>query len=166
MTNTKTCTKCRQELPLDRFSPDRKSAGGRRSRCRACRSESARQERKDNPEPSRAASRKYRTDHPEKRLAQGRRHRDRLRDQVFDHYGRACACCGTTEDLTADHVDGNGRAHRIELFGRANAAGKDFWRWLVSQGFPPGFQTLCRPCNRSKGTGLRCKLEQTADEAA
>jgi len=36
----------------------------------------------------------------------------RARDQVLDHYGRVCVCCGATRGLTIDHVNGDGKAHR------------------------------------------------------
>jgi len=35
-------------------------------------------------------------------------------------------------------------------------------RWLVKNGFPEGFQTLCRPCNVSKKRGTRCRLKHQA----
>jgi hypothetical protein len=81
----------------------------------------------------------------------------RVRDRVLDHYGRACACCGATEDLSIDHVNGGGRAHRIELFGYKRA-GTGFYRWLIVQGFPDGYQVLCVSCNSSKQGGLACRL--------
>ena len=39
MINTKECNKCKQELPLDSFHLDQKGIGGRRKRCKACRSQ-------------------------------------------------------------------------------------------------------------------------------
>jgi len=98
------------------------------------------------------------TSEPERR----RQRRDELRRQVFDHYGRACACCGTEDDLTVDHPDGDGAQHRRELFG-AQTAGHHFYRWLAKQGFPPGYVVLCALCNRSKATGDRCRLHPTDD---
>ncbi len=32
------------------------------------------------------------------------------------------------------------------------------YRWLIRNGFPEGFQTLCMPCNSSKRDGDRCRL--------
>lgn len=80
-----------------------------------------------------------------------------IREAVLDHYGRRCACCGSTEELQIDHVNGGGTAHRESL--GLKGAGSNFHRWLVKQGFPGGFQTLCRPCNRSKFDGERCRLD-------
>jgi hypothetical protein len=105
--------------------------------------EAARQRaaRAANPGPGRAAEAAY---------------RDQLRTDVYDHYGWACACCGSTEDLTIDHVKGDGGAHRKEL--GLDGSGTKFYRWLRANGFPAGFQTLCRACNRSKAGGTECQL--------
>lgn len=83
---------------------------------------------------------------------------------VFGHYGRRCACCGAAERLTIDHVDGDGAEHRRELGSQGSWA---LYRWLVVNGFPPGFQTLCEPCNGSKGRRAACRIdhEREADAA-
>ena len=104
--------------------------------------------------------------------ARGRRHarcrdcqaayRDRLRDRVFAHYGRSCACCGAGQELTIDHAGGGGREHREELFGPSPGSGAKFHRWLAREGFPEGFQVLCAPCNHSKGDGARCRMHAPA----
>jgi len=83
---------------------------------------------------------------------------DKLRAQVFGHYGTSCACCGRTDDLSIDHIGGNGHEHRQEIFGR-QGGGVEFYHWLIQHGFPEGYQTLCRPCNQSKFTGDRCRLQ-------
>ena len=108
-----------------------------------------------------AYKREWRQAHPGAGRRADRARKARAKASVFAHYGTACACCGSTELLQIDHVAGGGRADRA-----AGRRGSALYRWLVSQGFPPGFQTLCRPCNRSKGTALRCKLYHVADEAA
>jgi hypothetical protein len=97
--------------------------------------------------------------------------RDQLRDQVLDHYGRVCACpgCGATEDLTIDHVNGDGRAHRAGLFGEHDSSGgadsERMYCWLIRNGFPDGFQVLCRSCNARKANGSVCGLDHDAVEA-
>ena len=34
-----------------------------------------------------------------------------------------------------------------------------FYGWLIANGFPPGYQTLCRPCNASKADSPACRLD-------
>jgi len=126
-----------------------------------------------NPEKVRAIEAAYRAAHREElsaarmawRAANPERdaatHADwvaRLRAPVFEHYGWVCACCGSTEDLSIDHVRGGGRRHRLELFGRTGES-NGMYRWLIAQNFPDGFQTLCLPCNSSKADGEHCRLD-------
>ena len=69
-----------------------------------------------------------------------------LRAQVFWHYGTVCACCSEpeTDFLTIDHIEGDGAEHRRQI------GESSLYHWLRKNGFPPGFQTLCRNCNWAK----------------
>lgn len=177
MNDAKVCNKCGEVKPLDQFSPAKRMADGRHGTCRACRAERARRHLKENPA-ARERQREYQRNHPESQRAAERRYqeanrekitmrlagkRQAARDVVFDHYGRACACCGSTENLSIDHVNGDGDAHRTRL---RIYTGSDTYRWLIKNGFPEGFQTLCLPCNASKKCGQQCRLDHQAAEAA
>lgn len=118
-----------------------------------------------NREQARKQKARWDQAHLEERAEGQRRRMRQAREQVLAHYGTSCACCGATDRLTIDHVDGGGNAHRIELFGRLGSSGT-FYRWLVANGFPSGYQVLCRPCNASKGTGPACSLDHVARPAA
>lgn len=74
---------------------------------------------------------------------------------VFNHYGLFCVCCGTTENLTIDHTNGDGKKHRAETKCRT---GWTFYLWLVKHGFPIGFQSMCLSCNSAKGARSRCPI--------
>jgi len=78
----------------------------------------------------------------------GRRLYRRLREEVLDHYGKVCACCGEDryEFLSIDHVDGGGNAHRREI-GNPSV----FCRWLKKNGLPIGYRVLCMNCNHAIG---------------
>lgn len=67
---------------------------------------------------------------------------------VFDHYGGRCACCGETEPcfLAIDHIDGDGNNHRKKI----GKWGSSFFKWLIANDFPEGFQVLCHNCNMGK----------------
>jgi len=91
----------------------------------------------------------------ELRRASAQRRRHRQREAVFSHYGRSCSCCGATERLTIDHVNGDGAEHRRALGGEGSTR---LYNWLAVTGFPPGFQTLCEPCNQSKGRKRACRI--------
>lgn len=94
----------------------------------------------------------WRVNNKEKKAAQDAAWYARVRDQVFDHYGRKCACCGVDDlgFLTIDHMNGGGRKHLREIKTRT------LYRWLVYKNFPEGFQTLCFNCNcgRAKCGGV------------
>ena len=91
-------------------------------------------------------------------LEYNRELRRRIKAEVIAHYGGRCACCGTTENLTIDHPEGNGAEHRRAIFGN-QGGGYRFYLWLRRSGFPSGYQVLCLPCNQSKGRTDRCHIE-------
>ncbi len=85
-----------------------------------------------------------------KASAQRRRQADRILALVA--YGGDpvhCACCGeTTEEfLCIDHIAGGGNQHKKAI----KKWGSQFYAWLRSQGYPPGFRVLCHNCNLSLG---------------
>jgi hypothetical protein len=125
--------------------------------------EAARRRYAANAEAERERKRLYYEANAEAERERARRNREAARTTVLIHYSLttppSCACCGTTESLTIDHVNGGGATHREELFGRKGSAGWQFYAWLIANNFPPGYQVLCRRCNRSKGIGTRCQLD-------
>lgn len=86
-----------------------------------------------------------------------RTRRMKLKKQVFDHYGRMCACCGETEEsfLTIEHVNNDGAAHR-KLLGNRQGAGPRLYLDIIRRGFPSDFEVACYNCNcgRAKTGGL------------
>lgn len=75
-------------------------------------------------------------------------YRRSLREEIVEHYGARCVCCGETEKvfLCIDHINGGGRAHRIAVGGSSHAV----YRSIRRQGFPDDFQVLCYNCNAAK----------------
>ena len=74
------------------------------------------------------------------------------RQICLDHYGRKCSCPGCPivqeEFLTIDHIGGWGKDHRTPAGYKYNGA--PLYRWLIRNGFPEGFRTLCYNCNCSR----------------
>lgn len=73
---------------------------------------------------------------------------------IFTHYSGnppKCACCGETEIrfLELDHINGGGNKERKNLF-KYYIGGKMFYRWLIQNNFPEGYQVLCCNCNNVK----------------
>lgn len=130
------CEACRRHRNEARWAAYKKATGGRAQRDYMARKRAA------DPEAARA---RHRADY------------QRYRAKVFDHYGWHCVCCGSTENLTVDHVNADGSRHRRELFG-ADRHGFcfQFCLWLIRNNFPSQFQTLCGACNLSKGRTSHC----------
>lgn len=75
-----------------------------------------------------------------------------------------CACCGEGqyEFLGIDHVNGGGGQHRKD----PKMRGVHFYRWLVREGFPEGYQVLCHNCNMAKGFYGMCPHEMQTSTGA
>jgi predicted transposase YbfD/YdcC len=73
-----------------------------------------------------------------------KKRRDNHRVEVLEHYGGKCVCCGETEPyfLAVDHISGDGNSHRRKI----NKWGSGFFKWLIDNQFPDGFQVLCHNC--------------------
>lgn len=147
MQEKKICTRCKQPkfLVLEFGTKDSKGNGkrGPESRCKPCRVEVDRDRVKRDPV---------------KHKAKCRRTNQRLKNTVFDHYGRVCDCCGEDDIrfLSIDHEDGKGAEHRKEA---KCGSGTAFYAWLIRNGFPTGYKTLCISCNIAKGRLGRCPHE-------
>lgn len=166
----KVCTKCGQVRPLAEYRANSKAKDGLQSWCKECEREYQRKRARTHREEALERARRWReanrerfNEHARQYQArpgmqeQRRQYRATVRARVLEHYGTACACCGGTERLTVDHLDGNGGEHRRE-FSKHNLGSYRFYLWLIREGFPPGYQVLCLPCNQSKGKHERCRL--------
>jgi hypothetical protein len=79
------------------------------------------------------------------------------REVVLHHYGTVCACCLAVDNLQIDHIGGGGDLHRARV-----GTGATFYRWLIANGFPEGYQTLCGFCNNSKHVYGKCQYHSKA----
>lgn len=147
------CTRCLREQEIEKFGINRN--GDRFKYCADCRAYIA------------SGRQRYRTDNPLKTREQAdkalvRYHR--FRRECLQHYGEECACCTESryEFLALDHIGGTGAKHRLEL-GTVNIC-----RWLIKNGFPTGFRTLCHNCNFATKDGKRCphEIEREAQQLA
>jgi hypothetical protein len=83
------------------------------------------------------------------RLLMPRLYRDAERKcKVLTHYGpnQSLRCCWegcTVEDidmLSLDHINNDGNVHRKSA---GDAIGRGLYKWIIRNGYPAGFQTLC-----------------------
>ena len=102
-----------------------------------------------NPEKHLERCRKYKAANIEHMKEYGKKYRKTIRDLVFKHYSNGsfkCTNCGYAihEGLALDHVNGGGNKHRKELKLEGGIA---YYKWIIENKFPKGFQVLCHNCN-------------------
>lgn len=147
----KRCSRCGQTKPLTDFGRNKTKHDGHQDWCKGC----IARYYADNRERALDGMRRWRETHTEEKRDYAQRVHASNRATVFDHYGWTCRCCGSTEHLTIDHVNGDGTEHRAEL----GASATKMYRWIIQNNFPADLQTLCDPCNQSKRHGPRCRLD-------
>lgn len=150
---------CRTVKPLTEFHRDNARRDGCQGTCKACITLREKARYAANREAVAEYNRRTYAEKRDERREGVRQYGVDLKAKVLAHYGTACSCCGTTEDLTVDHINGDGREYRKIVFGDNKTGGAPVYRWIIANGFPDDLQTLCRPCNRSKGTGEHCRLD-------
>lgn len=159
MANQKRCSKCKKEKDEGEFCRDTSSKDGLHRWCKLCKNSHKTEWAADNQQHVFDYQRQWNDDNRKHVNAYQRKLNAAAREAVLNHYGRVCICCNSTKRLTIDHINGNGGEHRRELFGsEKNASSGAFYRWLIKNNFPDGFQTMCQPCNASKRNGERCRL--------
>jgi len=91
---------------------------------------------------------KWQKDNADKVRKSSQLSRQRLKEDVFSHYGNRCACCGEshTEFFTIDHINNNGNEHRRQLKNTKN----NFYSWIKQNNYPEDLQILCWNCNQAK----------------
>ncbi len=101
------------------------------------------QNNKDSYRPRKAElMRKYRAADPEKYRKQSREAKARLREQLLEMYGKACAICNFDDvrALTLDHINKNGNTERKELGERG------VYLRALKEYRPDEYRTLCMNC--------------------
>lgn len=139
------CRHCGAIKDQGEFSRLRKRNGtiGYRRVCLSCRSMQSKPAKKKYIEKAKLFGRWEAIFRKNNRQSDSRR-----RAAVFAYYGMSCSWCGDDyyPTLVIDHINNDGAKHR-KVIGRS---GSGTYRWLIANGFPEGFQTLCSGCNQAK----------------
>jgi hypothetical protein len=153
----KVCKKCGKTKDLAEFGRNCATKDGLRNQCRVCKRAQDLEALKDpgryarvqaagdryrprNREKIGKQVRRWQVANPGKMRESVRRKYQRDRAMVYGYYGRACACCGRTENLTISRTDGSsGKRTRL------------FYARLIREGFPDGYQMMCRSCLSRSG---------------
>lgn len=120
---------------------------------------SIRENRANNPEYRarlHAYEAKWRNGHRDQERARQRRLNELNKNAIINVLtdGRGtCKWCGQGDQdtLVIDHIEDDGAEHRRANGGRT-FSGDKFYRWIIRNDYPPGFQVLCANCNLKKET--------------
>lgn len=101
----------------------------------------------DNREKCLESIKKWHVEHRDRHRELSREYRERIRREVFEHYGNKCACCGETEIdfLTIDHINNDGALERKG--GPGTSTGINSYVKIKKSGYPKTLQLLCFNCN-------------------
>ena len=145
---TKACSVCGLEKPIDEFYPRPNRRSGHFGYCDDCR---------------KAKQREYQNANRDKHNARSKAYKARLRDQVLEAYGRTCVCCGEqrSEFLAVDHINGGGTQMRKN--GYSSTA--KIHLFLIQNNFPDDYRLLCHNCNCARGFYGYCPHERERGDA-
>src|SRR3990167_2010786 len=136
----KECCRCREIKLITEFSKRNRTSDGLSSYCREC-------EKIENKK----LVDKYKTSNNEtfraNKAKASKKHSNKIKQTLFDVYGRKCACCGeTTEEfLTLEHIKGqNGKKYK---------SGYEAWKEAIKEYKPDLYEVLCMNCNFVKRRG-------------
>jgi hypothetical protein len=149
----KTCSICKQWLPLAAYGVCSSTHDKLQLACMSCLIEYQARRHESDPERRKRTNKqtvaRYGPEYyREKHLA--------LKKLVMDAYGGKCACCGETElvFLSLDHIHGGGAEHRRKV------GASKVWRDLRDVGFPQGdYRVLCMNCQYGWQHGRICPHE-------
>lgn len=172
METNRTCTKCKEKKPISEFNYSHKALGYRRHECKECQknrqsgwyNENHARETHKNRKYYQRNKQAFRSKKIRERNAKyQKKYRSKLKQIVHDAYGNVCACCGESEPmfLSIDHKNNDGYAMR--KYSGHPRTGAQFYRWLIDNDFPDGFQLLCMNCNWGKAmNGGICPHQERA----
>ncbi len=113
---------------------------------------------KDNRQRRYDYIKKWNTENYLKNKSYQSKYRLKLKKTVINFYSRGrneCICCGERylEFLTINHIHNDGNKERKVLNLRG---GHSFYRWLIKNDFPDGYNVMCMNCNNSHGAFGYC----------
>lgn len=165
----KACRRCRRWLPLSDFPSRTSPSSSRKATCKECKATGYKEWRLANHE---QLLQKKRDDYYANRdkilklrkvAKNGARYLARLKQEIFNHYGNACYCCGLDDPrfLTVEHLSNDGHVSRYANGKRKS--GSSMYREIIDAGFPEDIALACYNCNCARahiGRGGICPHKQ------
>lgn len=154
----KRCSRCGEVKPLDDFHRYSRSNDGHGSWCKTCASKYWQAQGESQRDRKRRNSRERYLRLGDEIRRYNRERNQQLKAMLVAHYSNGankCVCCGESEVrfLTIDHIDGNGAEHRKTT---KCGTGATFYRRLIREGMPEGYQVLCYNCNNARIWNKKC----------
>lgn len=89
---------------------------------------------------------------PHKQHEHSKKYLQKLKQMVFEHYGKKCVCCGEAHFpyLQLDHINNDGFIHR------KNLGSQNYWLNIIKSDYPNTLQILCANCHYAKTQKLPC----------
>lgn len=125
--------------------------------CKECSKQKARKQRKTHRTEILQQKKQYYQKN--RSLILGQRHSEwvTFKEIVVAHYSNNTMACANPYNqhkepytdmraLSIDHINGGGGKQRKELFANRKLAGTHFYKWLIRNNYPIGFQVLCMNC--------------------
>lgn len=107
-----------------------------------------------DPKKKKANDARYREKNRAKINAKATLVRREYKRKVLEYYGNECKTCKFSDirALQIDHINNNGAEERKSLGGQ-KFSGWKFYKYLIDNNYPDGYQTLCANCNMIKQLG-------------
>jgi len=155
---TKRCSKCGEVKPLDDFYRQSRSKDKHGAYCKSCADKYRQLLRDTHRDRERLVAHTRYLRLRDKIIRYNCERNQQLKALLVAHYSNGankCVCCGESEVrfLTIDHINGNGSQHRKST---KCGTGSTFYRWLIRQGMPDGYQVLCYNCNNARARHGTC----------
>ena len=100
----------------------------------------------ENKEEIHIKSSRYYQKHRDEISKQKMERQQKIKKEIILHYASEIKCqrCGFSDmrALSIDHINGGGVKHKKKL----KLLGFDFYRWLIKNNYPEGYQVLCMNC--------------------
>lgn len=163
----KACRRCDRWLPAPEFPKDCTKRDGLATMCKDCRYKGNQEWRAKHREELAAKKRQHYHENREQILRSRHlsrnhaRYINRLKQEVFNHYGNKCYCCDLRDPrfLTIEHLNNDGYTVKYKSGKGKRLAGTGLYRHIIDAGFPSDITLACFNCNCARaywGRGGEC----------
>jgi len=157
----KECSHCHEIRPIDDFYRNSWAKDQYQGWCKSCSNKHRQHYRETHLDREKQVTHERYLRSRDEILIRERDRNQQRKALLVAHYSNnanRCVCCGESDMrfLTIDHINGNGSKHRKSS---KCGTGSVFYRWLIKEGMPEGYQALCYNCNLARTWHGKCSHE-------